>query len=94
MIERLPDIRSRRIRRVEISTDLILDLLRIPEGGIDGYRIECESDRIPDSAVALRCDITEHGTVMLVMEDDSFCEIHDGILPPRMMPIYTKTIAP
>lgn len=86
----LTAVRCRRLKRLVISPDLILQLLIVGRNGIvvDGIRIVSESDAIPEQATAVRCGITDDGSIQMLIEDDSFDEAIEGLPVPILKPVY------
>jgi hypothetical protein len=94
MKEALTKVRSARLRLITVTPELILELLKVPEGGIRvGTRvIAAIENAIPASAKALRCSIGDAGRVQLVIEDQSFDEVIEGTKIPDLIPVYSETI--
>lgn len=92
MKELLPKVRKRRLARVSVSPELLLDLLKVPPEGIriDGTLIKSCGDVLPWSATALRAAIDHYGNVSLLVEDDSFEEVYEGNLMPELRLSYSQ----
>lgn len=91
MQDALAKRRTMRVAYVDISPELLLQLMSVPKEGLNvDYRlIRCERDRIPDDAKALRCGITENGNVRLQFESSELPEVHEGEQLPQYEPVYT-----
>lgn len=82
--------RERRVRRVGVSLDLILDLLKIPADGlvVNGARIMCMEYPIPESAKVIGACINDNGEVELLVEDASFQALDENCRVPVYNPVY------
>lgn len=80
----------RQIRYLEITPELVLEQLKIPEEGIvvEGRRLTAESDPVPEDARVTRLWITDRGDLAMVVESDSFDEVHDTARVPEMRPTF------
>lgn len=76
----------RKQKLIEIAPEMILELLRVPVGGIQvgSEVIRSVGDEIPASARVLRAGISEQGDVLLVVEDESFDALGKECRIPRM----------
>lgn len=104
MKDALTKPRAARVRCIEISPELILDLLKVPAGGVivgeaptdsrvpQLRKITAIGDDLPVSARSLRAGIDERGCVLLVVEDGSFSEIDDGDVIPRLHLLYQEEV--
>lgn len=82
----------RRIRRVGVTPELLVEMLKIPPDGLrlGDYCLRCERDAIPMSAKALRATINDRGDIELVIEDLSFDPIEPAHPIPQMCPMYSR----
>jgi len=80
--------------RIEITPEMVLALLKIPETGlvVNGMELKFGGSPIPDSAKALRAGINEYGNIQLLVEDDSFGLVGEGCVIPRLDPIYYQEL--
>ena len=85
--------RQRRVKRVSVTPELILELLKLGDEGtvVDGGLVTFVSDPIPESATALRCGLDNCGNVQLLLEDDSFPPVFEGCIIPQITPTYKVT---
>jgi hypothetical protein len=76
----------RRHMAIKIDPDLILDMLKIPDGttNVNGEEIFFSAEPIPDDAKVVRCGITDVGEVFLVVEHESFSPLSRDIRIPYM----------
>jgi hypothetical protein len=81
---------ERRLRRLVVSPELILDLLHVPPEGtvIDGVRIKCVQNCVPRTAKPVKAGITDDGEIALVIEDESFGLLADGWAIPQITPWF------
>lgn len=88
--------RQQRVKRLDVSPEMIIDLLKIDEGGtvIGGRLIRFVADDIPSTATAHRAGITADGLVRLIVEDESFEVVAEGALIPQLRPRYSAEVAP
>ena len=93
MQESLTKVRSRRQKLIRLSPDVILDLLKVPPEGVlvDGMRIHSVGESVPRMARALRAGLDEFGNIVLVVEDDSFDNLVEGVRIPYMDLRYGET---
>ncbi len=79
---------------IDVTPELLLDLLRIPPEGIriGSYILmeDQDEDGIPEDAKALRCGLTENGNIRLLLESCSFASIPEGCPIPQLTPSYYK----
>ena len=89
----LVEIRKSSVKQIDISPGFLLSLLKVGKNGIvvDGFRITFESDPIPETAKALRCGLTDSGNIRLLIEDESFAPIAEGMTIPQLLPTYSST---
>ena len=82
--------RSRRIRHIVITPELILELLKVKDVGtvVDGKLLTFAESPIPDSATALRCGLNERGDIVMLIEDESFVEVAEGDQCQPLRPFY------
>ena len=97
MIEALGKQEStgRRVMRLNVSLDLILDLLKIkPEGQVvDREFIECVDDPIPAGAKVVGSAVMAGDMLSLLIEDESFREVDAGSVIAEMNPRYKTSRA-
>lgn len=89
--EALIDEKTRSIRLLEISPDLILDLFKVDKDRqvtIDGRRLECVRDAIPATATVASCGMSERGNVLVQVQDASFTPTPFGGVVPRINPEF------
>lgn len=95
MNDALAERRALRVRRVEVSPELIGEFLKVPADGllVGARRIFAESDAVPLTARILRAGLTRDGSVSLLIEDASFSEVTEGDVVPQMTPVYRMEMA-
>jgi len=85
---------KRRLKCVETTAELILQMLRIPESGrvVDGETIHCVDDKIPETAKisGVYLDPYHPNLFGIQIEDESFDEIGHGERVPLLSPQYTR----
>lgn len=89
--EALVEPRSRNVRLLEISPDLILDLFkddRRRQITIDGRALMCVGDPIPTTATVLSCGMSERGNVLIQVADASFAPVGFGGVVPYIHPVF------
>ena len=88
----LAEHRTHRRKFVDVTPELILELLKVsPAGGRFGdVIVRAVDDPVPLDARAVRCGITEDGDVRLVIESDEFPEV--GYVLKRLRPTYSSEI--
>jgi len=89
--EALIEDRARHLRLLEITPDLVLDLLKVNEDRrvtIDGRELRCVGDAIPGTATVASCGMNERGNILLQVADASFTPVYTGGLIPRISPTY------
>ena len=86
----LANPRPLHIRSVEVSPDLLLELLKIPVEGvrINNHHLTVTKDAIPHDAKVARCFLTNADNVCFVIYSDSFDAINEGGEVPRIQPMY------
>lgn len=88
----LLEIRTSRLRLIEIAADLVLDMLKIPEQGtvVDGQLIKVESNPIPMDAEVVGCEVLLDQTrsIRLLIESSKFELLSAGAFIPIMCPTY------
>jgi hypothetical protein len=96
-----PPIQDRRWKVIEVSVELILELLTVPSGGIvvDGKRITCVSDPIPETAKPAGAQLPHvtdlavgdfGGSVLIRVYDESFPLQQEGCAVPRLEPRFEE----
>ena len=82
--------RSKRVKTIEITPDLLLDLLKVDPGGepVQGGTLHFEDDAIPSNAKALRAGLTADGNISLMLESDEFPQVHEGNVITTLTPLY------
>jgi len=89
--EALVEDKTRHLRLLEITPDLVLDLLKVNEDRrvtIDGRELRCVGDAIPEKARVKSCGISERGNIMIQVEDSTFGPISPGGRIPNINPVY------
>ena len=89
--EALVEDRQRHVRLLEITPELILDLLKMDESKritINGRELTCVAGAIPRDAAVASCGINERGNVLLHVADATFAPVLPGALVPRIEPMY------
>lgn len=83
---------ERRLRRLVVSPELILDLLHVPPEGtvIDGKHIVCVRDPIPRTAKPAKVGFDDRGDLTLWIEDESFTPIMEGGIVPQITPWFEE----
>lgn len=83
---------DRRLRRLVVSPELILDLLHVPPEGavIDGKHIMCVRDPIPRTAKPVKVGFDDRGDLTLWIEDESFTPIMEGGVVPQITPWFEE----
>ena len=89
--EALVEKRTRNVRLLEISPDLILDLLKDDKRRqitIDGRPLMCVGDPIPTTATVSSCGINERGNVLIQVADASYPPVAFGCMVPHIQPVF------
>lgn len=83
---------SRRLVRIEVSPELLLDLLKVPPEGtvVDGRLLTVSKNAIPTTATVHNCSVDECGVINLVISDESFDELASTDVVPVRTPYYTQ----
>ena len=78
---------------IEIAPEMILELLRVPVGGVrvGSEVIRSVGEAIPNSARVLRAGISDQGNVLLVVEDESFIALGKSCRLPAMNLMYQSS---
>lgn len=87
----LAEQRSYCVKCVEITPELIVELLKVPQEGISiaGRILRAVQDAIPEAARGLRAGITETGNVLIVIESEEFPAVREGFQMGRLIPGYS-----
>ena len=85
----------RRLARLRVSPQVLLDLLKMPdEGVIVGSRKITAAghawDRIPKTARIHSSGVTSSGEIQLVIEDELYDEVREGCVIREITPAYTQ----
>lgn len=74
---------------VDITPEMLLELLKVPSLEDQArYRVHGDGT-IPNDAKALRAGITSDGNVRLIIESSKFDIVPEGNSLPRLIPQYT-----
>lgn len=86
--------RSRRTATIDVTPELILELLKVKDADtiMHGKVLTFQSDPIPATAIALRCGLTARGDIRILLEDESFDEVSEGDTPIPLHPTYNWTL--
>ena len=90
MEQALLSVRENRLCRIEVTPELLLELLKIKDTGefINGAKISFAQDGIPSEAKALRVGITDSGNINLLIEHSSFQPTSEGQPIRQLVPQY------
>jgi hypothetical protein len=89
--EALVEDKQRHLRLLEITPEVVLDLLKVGESRrvtIDGMELRCVHDAIPKTATVASCGMSDRGNILLHVADPSFSPCAPGSPIRRISPEY------